>query len=597
MNSNSIWNNANSIFLETNLIKEEDFRNILFLNPVELLIAYTLAEVEIVLKRVEFYTNQGYYLAGYIGYEAGYLFETYFRRIYEKERFNFPLVWFGVYKNPVIQNASAPSAYNFSKKDFSIEKLSFAFSEKIYKKKIETILEHIRCGETYQVNFTFPLHFTVNGDLPSFYNALKFTQKVSYSAIINDGSKMLLSFSPELFFKREKDNILMRPMKGTIQRGNSRLDDEIKIREFKSDSKIKAENSMIVDLIRNDLSKVSEIGSVKVERLLEVEEYETLFQMTSTVKSKLKKKLSYFELFRAIFPGGSITGAPKFKTMQIIRDLESSQRGVYTGAIGFISKDESIFNIAIRTIEIQNNVGKMGIGSGIVWDSIPENEYKECLLKQRFLQNTMHFELIESILLKNGIFYFLNLHLIRLESSASFFGFLFDREKILRSLDFLKLELESEKKISRFKVRLLLSRSGEIHLEHSSITKTKKEVGKIAINHKKIDSENIFQIHKTTNRLFYTTEYKKALDKNLKDYVFLNEKNEIVETSIYNLFIKSNGNYFTPPISSGALPGVMREYLIRKGKIKEKTLTIPDLESAEKIYICNSVRGIMRVIL
>ena len=319
--------------------------------------------------------------------------------------------------------------------------------------------------------------------------------------------------------------------------------------------------------------------------------------MTSTVKSKLKKKLSYFELFRAIFPGGSITGAPKFKTMQIIRDLESSQRGVYTGAIGFISKDESIFNIAIRTIEIQNNVGKMGIGSGIVWDSIPENEYKECLLKQRFLQNTMHFELIESILLKNGIFYFLNLHLIRLESSASFFGFLFDREKILRSLDFLKLELESEKKISRFKVRLLLSRSGEIHLEHSSITKTKKEVGKIAINHKKIDSENIFQIHKTTNRLFYTTEYKKALDKNLKDYVFLNEKNEIVETSIYNLFIKSNGNYFTPPISSGALPGVMREYLIRKGKIKEKTLTIPDLESAEKIYICNSVRGIMRVIL
>ena len=597
MNSNSIWNNANSIFLETNLIKEEDFRNILFLNPVELLIAYTLAEVEIVLKRVEFYTNQGYYLAGYIGYEAGYLFETYFRRIYEKERFNFPLVWFGVYKNPVIQNASAPSAYNFSKKDFSIEKLSFAFSEKIYKKKIETILEHIRCGETYQVNFTFPLHFTVNGDLPSFYNALKFTQKVSYSAIINDGSKMLLSFSPELFFKREKDNILMRPMKGTIQRGNSRLDDEIKIREFKSDSKIKAENSMIVDLIRNDLSKVSEIGSVKVERLLEVEEYETLFQMRSTVKSKLKKKLSYFELFRAIFPGGSITGAPKFKTMQIIRDLESSQRGVYTGAIGFISKDESIFNIAIRTIEIQNNVGKMGIGSGIVWDSIPENEYKECLLKQRFLQNTMHFELIESILLKNGIFYFLNLHLIRLESSASFFGFLFDREKILRSLDFLKLELESEKKISRFKVRLLLSRSGEIHLEHSSITKTKKEVGKIAINHKKIDSENIFQIHKTTNRLFYTTEYKKALDKNLKDYVFLNEKNEIVETSIYNLFIKSNGNYFTPPISSGALPGVMREYLIRKGKIKEKTLTIPDLESAEKIYICNSVRGIMRVIL
>lgn len=597
MDSNSVWNNANSIFLETNLIKEEDFRNILFLNPVELLIAHTLAEVEIVLNRVEFYTNQGYYLAGYISYEAGYLFEAYFRKIYENERFSFPLVWFGIYKNPIIENARIPSRDNFTNKDFNIEKLSFAFSEKIYNEKIKTILEHIRRGETYQVNFTFPLHFTVNGDLPSFYTALKSTQKVSYSAIINEGSKMLLSFSPELFFKREKDNILMRPMKGTIQRGKSLLDDEIKIREFKSDSKIKAENSMIVDLIRNDLSKVSEIGSVKVEKLLEVEEYETLFQMTSTVKSKLKKNLSYFELFKAIFPGGSITGAPKFKTMQIIRDLESSHRGVYTGAIGFISKDESIFNIAIRTIEIQNNQGKMGIGGGIVWDSIPENEYKECILKQRFLQNTISFELIESILFRNGKFYLLELHLNRLESSANFFGFLFEKEKILGSLDLLKVELQKENVFSRFKIRLLLSRSGKIQIEHSGITKAKKEIGKIDITLKRIDSQNIFQTHKTTNRLLYNAEYKKAMDKNIKDYIFLNEKNEIVETSIYNLFIKSNGNYFTPPISSGALPGVMREYLIRKGRIKEKTLTIPDLESAEKIYICNSVRGIMRVIL
>ena len=266
MDANFVWNQTNSILLETNLLKGDECRNILFSEPVEILTANTLQETEIILKKIEYYIDQGFYLAGYISYEAGYLFEVYFRRLFESVTFPFPLIWFGVYKKPTIVNNSQKRNLN-PPQIFSIPSYSYELSKDIYSDKIKLILEHIEKGETYQVNFTFPIHFTLNGDLPSFYEALKSTQKVSYNAVINDGSRMILSFSPELFFKLKNNEILTRPMKGTISRGKSTLDDQIQISEFRSDIKIKAENSMIVDLIRNDLSKVSEIGSVQVDKL------------------------------------------------------------------------------------------------------------------------------------------------------------------------------------------------------------------------------------------------------------------------------------------------------------------------------------------
>ncbi len=598
MDSDYVFSQPNSVLLETTLLSEEETRSFLFLNPVEILVAYTFKELESVLKKIDSYIAKDFYLAGYLSYEAGYLFEESFRHKLEEVVFEFPLVWFGVYKNPVItSNLEEDNRPKPQINSFEIDSLSMSLGQNEYEEKVRKILEYIKKGETYQVNFTFRVNFNLEGDISHLYESLKLNQRVAYSAMINDGKRQILSLSPELFFKRKADTLIARPMKGTSPRGKSELDDKQLLDELKKDSKTKAENSMIVDLIRNDFGKISKIGTVQVEKLMQIEEYETLFQMTSTIKSTLNKNLDYYQLFKAIFPGGSITGAPKYRTMLIIEELESSYRDVYTGAIGFISKDEAIFNIPIRTLVIENKKGTMGIGSGIVWDSNPQKEYEECIVKQRFLFGAMAFRLIESILLRNEKFFLLDLHLDRLERSANFFGFTYNEQDIVNALNKYTENLLLLNKSSRIKIRLELSINGEINLEYSNILKSKETIGKIKISPTRISSQNLFQVHKTTIRKTYTEEYKRANKEGLLDYIFLNEKEEVVETSIYNIFILKDKLLFTSPTSSGALPGVMREYLLRKGKLKEKTLTISDLKLADKIYICNSVRGIMRVIL
>jgi para-aminobenzoate synthetase/4-amino-4-deoxychorismate lyase len=597
MDSDFVLHNANSVLLETTLPSKDETRSFLFTNPVETLIAYNLNDLEKILKKINSFLEKDLYLAGYLSYEAGYLFEETFRNQMKETEFEFPLAWFGVFEKPRITlQTYATTNTRLQLESFRINSLSMSLNEEEYKNKVHTILDYIKKGETYQVNFTMRVNFDFEGSPSHLYESLKKNQPVPYSAIINDGERQILCLSPELFFRRTGDTLIARPMKGTSERGKSRLDD-IRLGELlKSDPKTRAENSMIVDLIRNDFGKISKLGTVQVEKLMQIEEYETLFQMTSTVKSILKKDIDYFQLFKAIFPGGSITGAPKYRTMQIIKELESSNREVYTGAIGFISKEEATFNIPIRTVQLKNNKGIMGVGSGIVWDSLPKKEYEECILKQRFLYNTISFRLIESILYKNGKYVLLNLHLKRLESSAFFFGFTFNENKIINSLEQLRQTALTHNSI-RIKVRLELCRNGEIILEYSNIQKEKLKQGRLGLSSIKISQTNIFQSHKTTIRKIYTDEYKRATEENLIDFFFLNEKEEVVETSIYNIIIAKDKSLFTPPISSGALPGVMREYLIKKGKIKEKTLTISDLKTADKIYICNSVRGIMRVIL
>ncbi len=596
MDSDFVLHHPNSILLETTLPSKEETRSFLFTNPVEILIAYNLNQLEHILKQINSYLEKDFYLAGYLSYEAGYLFEETFRSQFKESEFEFPLLWFGVYKNPRITLQTNTTNKLLQQLDsIYINSLSMSLDEEEYKNKVNSILEYIKKGETYQVNFTMRVNFDFEGSPSHLYESLKKNQPVPYSAMINDGKRQILCLSPELFFRRTEDTLIARPMKGTSQRGKSQLDDKILKEMLNSDPKTRAENSMIVDLIRNDFGKISKLGTVQVERLLHIEEYETLFQMTSTIKSILNKDVDYYQLFKAIFPGGSITGVPKYRTMQIIQELESSNRDVYTGAIGFISKDEATFNIPIRTVQLEKNKGIMGVGSGIVWDSLPKKEYEECILKQRFLYNAISFRLIESILYKNGKYILLDLHLKRLNNSAFFFGFNFNENKIIHSLEQLRQTVLIHKSI-RFKVRLELFRNGEIILEYSIIQK-KLKLGRLEVSPIKISQTNIFQKHKTTIRKIYAEAYKRATEENLMDYFFLNEKEEVVETSICNIIIAKDKSLYTPPISSGALPGVMREYLIRKGKLKEKTLTILDLHLADKIYICNSVRGIMRVIL
>lgn len=598
MFSKIISNTPHTILLETTLATETESRNFLFQKPADILEAYTLSDLENALNQIEEYLKMGYYLAGYISYEAGYLFERQFQEAFQSIKFPFPLIWFGVYpRENVLTFSHNVSLERQDLSSFTINQMNTTISRTDYIEKVERILAYIRNGHTYQVNFTLKTEFDFLGDAFDLYESLKINQPVSYSAFINDGKRKILSLSPELFLKIKNGIITARPMKGTVNRGKSELDEHNVKAEFSKNEKIKSENSIIVDLIRNDLGKIAKLGSVSVPKLLKIEEYKTLFQMTSTVQAKLKPNLSFLEILKAMFPGGSVTGAPKKRTMEIIRELETNYRGVYTGAIGFLNSEEAIFNLPIRTVVLEDGKGIIGIGSGIIADSNPEEEFDECLLKQKFLLQTIIFKLIETILFRRNTFYSLDLHLKRLQKSATFFGFNFDLENIKNELyKYRDGNLKKNSFSQSYKIRIVLARDGSVEIEHSFV-KVNKEVGKIKFCPERISSLNLFQNHKTTLRDFYNQNYKKAQELNLTDYIYLNEKEEVTEGSIYNVFIKQGKDYFTPPLASGALAGVMREYLINKNILKEKTLTTEDLRNADKIFLCNSVRGIMRVIL
>ncbi|MBM3243293.1 MAG: aminodeoxychorismate synthase, component I, partial [Candidatus Omnitrophica bacterium] len=325
-----------------------------------------------------------------------------------------------------------------------------------------------------------------------------------------------------------------------------------------------------------------------------IRKYETLFQMTSQINGKLRKGLTYFDIFKNIFPGGSVTGAPKIRTMQIIRKLEKSSRGVYCGALGFILKGkEAVFNLPIRTVCISGKRGQMGVGSGIVYDSSAFNEFKECELKARFLSGLCReFSLIETIGWERG-FKFLKEHLERLKKSAEYFGFAFDSFTIANRLRKAERGLIKGK---YYRIRLLLTKSGNLKIE-SKVIKLDQEAKYVAISGYKVNPNNIFLYHKTTNRDFYNNEFLRYKSLGYFDVIFLNTKEEVTEGAISNIVIEKNGRFYTPKLSCGLLPGLYREYLLRTDKVREKTITLPDLLAADRISLCNSVRGMTNVIL
>ncbi len=392
--------------------------------------------------------------------------------------------------------------------------------------------------------------------------------------------------------------MLARPMKGTIRRGRDlREDSEIK-RQLENCLKNRSENVMIVDLLRNDLGRISATGSVRVPKLFNVERYETLFQMTSDIESRLKRRYSDFDIFSHIFPSGSVTGAPKIKTMEIVRELEKEPRNVYTGSIGFFSpKGCSAFNVAIRTllIDSKKKIGEMGVGSGIIYDSGPKQEFAECRLKANFLVKKLeHFQLIETMLWRpNKVYMLLNEHLKRLENSARYFGFVYKRQDILTALRRLSMRLRQ----NTYRVRLLLYKDGRIKLEASLLESQRPREAKVCLSTKRTQIHNPFLYHKTTNRKIYDQEYKRCRRLGFYDVIFTNEKGEITEGAISNIFIRKNGTLFTPPKACGLLDGVYRRYLInsKRYKVKERILFKKDLLCADEIYLSNSVRGLVRV--
>ncbi len=566
----------------------------LFLNPIELITVSKKKDINKSFNQIDKYLKKG--LTGYslINYEAGYLFEKKLEKYLTVEGKK-PIHFFFFDDKNIIRLKSDDIEFNADDiSKYSITDFNLNTSPKKFEENIKKIKNYIREGDTYQVNYTVKGKFNFSGSYSSFFQHLLFNQSGKYSVFINDDDNFIISLSPEKFFSVKGNEISSRPMKGTIERGFDHETDLVKRQELVKSKKNRAENVMIVDLIRNDLGRIAEYGSVSVPHLFSIEKYESLYQMVSTITAILKNGTTLGTIIKNIFPCGSITGAPKIRTMEIINELENQERGIYTGAIGLFDKGGTNFNVAIRTLTVnkKSGIGELGIGAGIVWDSDPRKEYEETLLKSNFLtRSENYFELFEAMLCENENVIFLEEHLNRLKLAAEFFLFNFNEKKIRKHIDDKIAELNSQKK---YKIKLVLNKWGRVKIESFDLTSHPDYV-KVIISKNKINSQNKFQYFKTSNRELYDDEYQKYTAKGFFDVIFLNEKNVVTEGSITNIFLRKGSSWFTPPITSGILNGVYRSHFINHDNSKEKVIYLEDLINAEEIKLVNSVRGEVKV--
>lgn len=556
-------------------------RWLLFYNPRFVVQADCSEQVLTALDQVERCVDtEGLYAAGFISYEAAPAFDT---ALEVREAADFPLLWFGLFERPGIAGGPPPSAA-----ECSIAEWVPSIDRETYNCAIRRIKELIAAGETYQVNFTMRLRSAFRGDPMALFHRLVQAQRADYAAFVDTGRFALCSASPELFFHLNGDRLTSLPMKGTAARGRWFEEDLAQAQWLRDSVKNRAENVMIVDMVRNDMGRIAKVGTVRVPRLFHVERYPTLWQMTSTVKAVTTAPFS--QILKALFPCASITGAPKPRTMHIIAQLETTPRKVYTGCIGFLApRRRALFNVAIRTVIVDRDaeIGEYGVGGGIVWDSQTGDEFEECRIKAQVLTAKQpSFELVETLLWeeKSG-FFLLEYHLQRMEGSAQYFQFPFDREKALAKLR----HLENRLSPGTQKIRLLLARDGSIKCLSSAIAQSLPgEVLQLGIAARPVHSGNVFLYHKTTHRDAYDNALK---DRPQCDDVLLwNEREQITESTIANVVIRHGGRWITPPVSCGLLPGTFRAWLLDRGKIHESPVTFNMLEEAERIYLVNSVR-------
>lgn len=545
-----------------------------FRSPVAVYSTHELHEVVSILNQIDLrVTGESLYAAGFIAFEASPAFDPSLRT---RESGDTPLLWFGLYdsfETSIPDPSNTPSEF---------PKWIASVNEEEFTQSIHRIREYIAAGDTYQVNYTFPLHAQFNGDPYAWYRALCEAQCADYCAYINTGTEIVVSASPELFFKLDRNLLTTKPMKGTIARGVTLDDDLIQRERLKTSAKDRAENLMIVDLMRNDMGRISEVGSVKVESMFDVARFDTLWQMTSTVKSKTDASIP--EILGALFPSGSVTGAPKIRTTEIIQELEREPRGVYCGSIGWWGPDRTAeFNVAIRTatIDIEQKTMRYPVGAGITWDSSAFAEYAECLLKAEVVSEPKPtFSLLES-LLWDGEFFLVDRHLNRLEQSAEYFGFVFDREKVLEDL---KCAISAHD-TAHLKVRLLLDRIGEVTIDIAPVGQANPS--RITLATEPVDTRNMFLYHKTTHRNVYEAA---RAGSSADDVILWNERGEITESSRANVVVKRNGRWVTPLVECGLLGGTYRAQLLEDGIIEEGVVTKGEFIEAVEVCLINSVR-------
>ena len=555
-------------------------RPLRFTDPVEVVVATRVEEVLPALRRVEQAVGEGLYAAGYVGYEAAPAFDAAF---HVRDGGSLPLLWFGLFRAP------DPQPDEESGGAFQLTEWQPSVSRDEYDAAIHAIREAIARGETYQVNHTLRLRAHFSGDDWSFYRALCAAQRPGHGAYLNLGRHRILSASPELFFHRSGNGITVRPMKGTRPRGRFSAEDAALRAELSASEKERAENLMIVDLMRNDLGRIARTGSVQVTQLFDVETYPTVLQMTSTVTAEPREGTSLVDLFRALFPCGSITGAPKVSTMRLIAALEDSPRGPYCGAIGYVTPGgEAVFNVAIRTVVLDAETGAVeyGVGGGITWDSDAGGEYAETVAKAAILTAARPpFRLLETLRLENGEYTLLDRHLKRLTSSAEYFGIPVQSEAARGALrSFADLH-----RAGAWRVRLLVSQAGSVEVEGTPLVELPPGPLPVALADQPVSRGNVFLFHKTTHRRVY--EERKAAHPDAFDVLLWNAEEELTEFTTGNLVLELDGGRWTPPVECGLLAGTLRAELVDRGEIQERVLTREDLQQADRVWYINGVRG------
>ena len=647
------------VFLDTAKPDPDNSTSLLFLDPLSRLQCWSGDDCRLFLARIESALAAGHYVAGWFSYEFGYLLEEKLQGLLCREgdgsllladlgifteplvfdhcsgKTDFPGISCGqaaaraipavVGMNPDLQpslacgrSSSIPGASGTGPSlacACQVENIRSSQNRAAYLQAIQTIQQYILAGDTYQVNYTLKLLFDFYGSPEALYKILRRNQSVAYGAYLRFGESRLLSFSPELFFGKDAESIMVRPMKGTLKRGRFPEEDNEQAHRLSSDEKNRSENVMIVDLLRNDLGRLMhELGDgpVATSSLFDVERYETLLQMTSTIVASAGRdrlsSLTLAQLFQALFPCGSVTGAPKIRTMEIINELESTRRGVYTGAIGYLAPSgAALFNVPIRTVSLCGERGEMGVGSGIVADSDPEQEWQECLLKGSFLTSSAPaFQLIETLLWEPGAGYWLLAdHLERLRASADYFLFCCDRPAIEQGLT-------QESRLFAavpMRVRLILAKDGAVtissqpcalpvarHLPRRPDLR-RTDLPQIEISPVRTDSSLPWYFHKSTRRELYDSELQRVRAQGLMDCCFLNERAELTEGAISNIILYRKGVYVTPSLQCGLLAGIMRKFLLADAQIplREEVLTLADLRQADAVFLCNSVRGLVQV--
>ena len=553
-----------------------------FTKPIKELKTRNLAQVKDLLAQVEDYQQQGYYVVGYVSYEAAPAFEEKLA-VHPAPLMGEYLLYFTVHDS--VEKSIMPLTYDEIDMPSNWKEET---SKEEYEKAIAQIHHHLRQGDTYQVNYTVQLKQAVTANPFAIYNRMVVEQEAGYNAYVEHDEMAVISMSPELFFEQKGCDLTTRPMKGTTKRGLTNQEDLDQAAWLEQDPKNRSENMMIVDLLRNDMNRLSEVGSEHVERLCQVEQYSTVWQMTSTIKSQVRPDVDLVEVFRSLFPCGSITGAPKIATMEIIKNLEPQARGVYCGTIGILLPNgRRIFNVAIRTIQLHKGQAIYGVGGGITWDSTWESEYNEVHQKAAVLyRKQVPFQLITTGKISQKHLLFKEEHIDRLRKAGRYFAYPFNPENLLQRID---AECQACHVEKDYRLRISISKSGDIDLCCQELTPLSPAFCQAQLCLQERSLQTPFTYFKTTYRPHLTVAK--------QEKIYHNENGELLETSIGNLILQIAGKLYTPPVNLGILPGIYRQHLLETGQVEERVLTLKELAQAEAIYGCNAVRGLYKLSL